>query len=577
MSDTRMHVQHGAIVPTRLVAGLLTAAALAAGLARGFAQAPAAASAADLVVTNGRVFTGAGQPLQQAVAVRGGRIAAVGSEADVARLRGPRTEVVDAQGAAVVPGFNDSHVHFLSGAQSLQELDLSGAQTLDDVQRRIREFAAANPQATWIRGRGWNYGPFPGGLPTRAQLDAAVGDRPAALVCFDGHSTWVNSKALEAAKVTASTADPANGEITRDANGGPAGLLKESAQQLVRRVMPQPTAVEQRAALKAAVARAHTLGVTSVQNASGSDEEFKIWEAARAAGELNLRVYSALSVSPGFTTADADRFDAIRARITSDDRFKVGAVKLLVDGVIETNTAAMLAPYVNDPKTSGVPNYPPEELDRIVTLLDRRGWQIFIHAIGDRGVRMTLDAFERAAKANPAPARGRRHRVEHIETIDWADVPRFGALGVIASLQPPHARLMNAPNPKGQWAGNIGPARQARGWPWKSIAQGGGRLAFGSDWPVASLNPVLGVWVGLGRADHDGVPNQRLTIGEMIDGYTTGSAYASFDETSKGRLAAGQLADIVVLSRDVFTAPPTSATDVQVAVTIFDGRVVYRR
>lgn len=561
----------------RGVAGAIAMLALAVGLARaGGGQAPAA-PVADLVVTNGRVFTGAGQPLQQAVAVRGGRIVAVGAEADVVRVRGPRTEVVDAMGAAVVPGFNDSHVHFLSGAQSLQELDLSGAQTLEDVQRRIREFAAANPQATWIRGRGWNYGPFPGGLPTRQQLDAAIGDRPAALVCFDGHSTWVNSKALEAASISRDTANPPNGEITRDAGGDPAGLLKESAQQLVRRVMPQATAAEQRAALRAGVARAHALGVTSVQNASGSDEEFKVWEAARAAGELNLRVYSALSVSPGFSTADADRFDAIRARVKSDDRFKVGAVKLLVDGVIETNTAAMLAPYVNDPKTSGVPNYAPEELDRIVALLDRRGWQIFIHAIGDRGVRMTLDAFERAAKANPAPARGRRHRVEHIETIDWADVPRFGALGVIASMQPPHTRLMNAPNPKGQWAGNIGAERQSRGWPWKSIAEGGGRLAFGSDWPVASLNPVLGVWVGLGRADHGLVPNQRLTIGEMIDGYTAGSAYASFDEGAKGRLAAGQLADLVVLSRDVFSAPPASATDVQVAVTIFDGRVVYRR
>jgi predicted amidohydrolase YtcJ len=476
-----------------------------------------------------------------------------------------------------VPGFNDSHVHFSSGAQSLQELDLSGAQTLADVQRRIREFAAANPSAPWIRGRGWNYGPFPGGLPTRQQLDAAVADRPAALVCFDGHSTWLNSKALEAAGITASTADPANGEITRDAAGGPAGLLKESAQGLVRRVMPRPTRAEQRAALKAGIARAHALGVTSIQNASGSDEEFAVWEDARAAGELTLRVYSALSASPGFSDADADRFDAIRARVTSDDRFKVGAAKLLVDGVIETNTAVMLAPYVNNPTTSGLPNYPAAELDRIVAMLDRRGWQLFIHAIGDGGVRMALDAFEKAATANPAPARGRRHRIEHIETIDWADVPRFGRLGVVASMQPPHTGLMNAPNPKGQWAGNIGPARQSRGWPWKSIAEGGGRLAFGSDWPVASLNPLRGIVVGLGRADHGSVPNQRLTLAEMIDGYTIGAAYASFDETRKGRLAAGQVADVVVLTRDIFAQPPKAADDVQVAVTIFGGKVVYRK
>ena len=190
---------------------------------------------------------------------------------------------------------------------------------------------------------------------------------------------------------------------------------------------------------------------------------------------------------------------------------------------------------------------------------------------------MTLDAFERAAQANPAPPAGRRHRIEHIETIDLADVPRFGALGVIASMQPPHTRLMNAPEPKGQWTANIGFERQARGWMWKGIKDGGGRLAFGSDWPVASLNPLVGIWIGINRAEHRGVPNQRLTLAEMIEGYTIGSAYASFDEGQKGRLAPGQLADIVILSRDVLARPPESADDVQVAVTIFDGKVVFSR
>jgi len=533
---------------------------------------------ADLIVVNGRVFTGAGSPAQESVAIRGPLIAAVGTRAEIEAMRGPSTTTLDARGASVLPGFNDSHVHFLSGAQSLQELDLSGAGTLEEVQRRIREFAAANPDAPWIRGRGWNYGPFPGGLPTSAQLDAAISDRPAALVCFDGHSTWVNSKALQLAGITAGTADPANGEITRKAGTRePEGLLKESAQGLVRKVMPAPTRAEQRRALAAGIARAHSLGVTSIQNASGNEEEFALYEEVRAAGELSLRVYSSLSVSPGFSDADADQFDAIRRRIKSDERFKVGAVKIMVDGVIETNTAAMLAPYVNNPATKGVPNYPAPELDRIVRLLDARGWQIFIHAIGDGGVRMTLDAFERAAKANPAPPGGRRHRVEHIETIDLADVPRFGALGVIASMQPPHTRLMNAPEPRGQWTANIGFERQARGWMWKGIRDGGGRLAFGSDWPVASLNPLTGVWIGLNRADHRGVPNQRLTLADMIEGYTSGPAYASFDEARKGRLAPGQLADLVILTRDIVDRPPTAADDVQVATTIFDGKVVYRR
>jgi predicted amidohydrolase YtcJ len=533
---------------------------------------------ADLIVTNGRVFTGAGSPVQDALAIRGPAIVAVGTRAEIEAMKGPATATVDARGASVLPGFNDSHVHFLSGAQSLQELDLSGAATLEDVQQRIREFAKANPGVPWIRGRGWNYGPFPGGLPTRAQLDAAVSDRPAALVCFDGHSTWVNSKALEAAGITADTPDPANGEITRrSGTREPEGLLKESAQGLVRRVMPEATRADKRRALAAGIARAHALGVTSIQNASGSEEELAVYEEARAAGELPLRVYSSLSVSPGFAEAEADRFDAVRRRITSDDRFKVGAVKLLVDGVIETNTAVMLAPYVNNPATSGVPNHQAPELDRIVRLLDARGWQIFIHAIGDGGVRMTLDAFERAARANPEPPRGRRHRVEHIETIDPADVPRFGALGVIASMQPPHTRLMNGPSPKGQWTANIGFERQARGWMWKGIQQSGGHLAFGSDWPVASLDPLAGIWIGLNRIGHGDVPNQRLTLAEMIDGYTIGPAYGSFDEARKGRLAAGHLADVVILTRDVFEQPPASADDVKVATTIFGGKIVYRR
>ncbi len=561
----------------RAPAAVLAAGALLVGVALAVAGGQAPPTPADLIVTNGKVFTGAGAPVQEAVAVRGGRIVMVGSGAAAAALRGAATTVVDAAGATVVPGFNDSHVHFLSGSQSLTELDLSGARTLEEVQSKIREFAAANPSAPWIRGRGWNYGPFPGGVPTREQLDAVLPDRPAALVCFDGHSTWVNSKALDAASITRATADPANGVITRDAAGAPGGLLKESAQNLVRRVMPRITRAEQRAALRAGIARAHALGVTSVQNANGNEDEFAVWDEARAAGELTLRVYSALSVSPGFTETDADRFDAVRARVKDDDRFKSGAAKLLVDGVIETNTAVMLQPYVNNPATLGLPNYTPAELDRIVALLDRRGYQLFIHAIGDGGVRMTLDAFEKAAKVNPAPPRGRRHRVEHIETIDWADVPRFGRLGVIASMQPPHTSLMNRPSPKGQWSENIGPERQSHGWPWKSIAQNGGRLAFGSDWPVASLSPLRGIWTGLGRVDHGTVPNQRLSLGEMIDGYTAGSAYGSFDEERKGRLAVGQLADVVVLSRDVFAQPPTSADDVQVAVTIFDGKVVYRK
>ena len=269
------------------------------------AQAPRA----DLIVVNGPVFTGAGRPVAEAVAVTGDRITAVGTRQAVEALRGPSTVVVDAAGGTVAPGFNDSHVHFLGGSLGLTELDLSSARTLDEVQQRVRDFAAKNPSAPWIRGRGWNYGAFPGGLPTRAQLDAALADRPATLVCFDGHSSWVNSKALEAAGITADTADPPAGAITRDASGRPDGLLKESAQQLVRKVMPPITRDDQRRALLAGIANAHRLGVTSIQNASGNADEFALYEDLRTSGELKLRVYSALSVSPGFNDISVTRAD----------------------------------------------------------------------------------------------------------------------------------------------------------------------------------------------------------------------------------------------------------------------------
>jgi predicted amidohydrolase YtcJ len=293
-----------------------------------------------------------------------------------------------------------------------------------------------------------------------------------------------------------------------------------------------------------------------------------------------LRMYHALSAEPGFGEADADRFEETRRSYADDPLLKVGAVKLMADGVIETHTAAMLEPYANK-ATKGMPNFTPEELRQIVTMLDKRGWQVWIHAIGDGGIRMALDAFEAAAKANPAPARGRRHRIEHIESIDPADVPRFGALGVIASMQPFHAN----PDPSmgAVWSENIGPERASHAWLWQSIAKGGGRLAFGSDWPVVTLDPRVGLQVAVNRLSPKGepeggwIPEEGLPLTTAIDAYTSGAAYASFDEQRKGTLAKGMLADIVVLTTDVFDVAPTRLLDAEVAVTIFDGKVVFDR
>ena len=547
----------------------------------------ASTEAADLLIINGKVYpAGGSHAFHEAVAVRGNRISAVGATSDISKYRGPETTIVDAHGAAVMPGFNDVHTHMLGGGLAMENVDLQGAETLDVVQARIRTFAASRPDRSWVQGRGWGYEPFPGGLPTRQQLDAVVPDRPAVMRCYDGHSVWVNSRALAAAGITRDTPDPPNGTIVRDRETGePTGLLKEGpAAALIGKVLPRPDAAEQRRALKAAIAEALKFGVTSVTDAAGSPDDFDVYDRALRAGDLGARVYYSLLVNPGFTEQDADRLEALRKTHPDTPQLKTGIIKMFLDGVIETNTAFMLAPYANAP-TTGTPNYTVAEFDRIVRMLDRRGWQIMVHALGDGAVRMALDGFEHAAAANPAPARGRRHRLEHIETIDPADVPRFGKLGVIASMHPvggfyvpPAAASIGTGPPAavGAWAGNLGPERAARGGMWKSISDAGGRVVFGSDWPVATLD-AMGRIIGIiNRRPRPGGTDERLPLTTAIDDYTSAAAYAAFDETQKGTLAPGMLADIVVLATDVFARPPASRGDIAVAVTIVDGKVAYR-
>jgi hypothetical protein len=558
-----------AIVAATLIAGLIVGAQREDG-------------PVDLIVYNAKVYTadGAGT-FAEAVAVQGNQILKVGSNREIKRLRRMTTTVIDAHGGAVLPGFNDSHVHFIGGGLGLDQVNLLEATTLDEIGRTIREFAAAHPDRPWVTGRGWFYAPFPGGLPTREQLDAIVPDRPAYMECYDGHTGWANSKALALAGITRRTSNPRNGVIVKDARTGePTGVLKEGARALIGKVMPPVTRDDRLRAIRAAIAHAHSFGVTSVQNADGRPEDFELYDDLRRAGDLRIRMYAALSIEPGFTDADADRFEEIRRRFPDDPLLKAGAVKLVADGVIEAHTASMLEPYANRP-TRGLPNYRPADLARIVSMMDRRGWQIFIHAIGDAGIRGALDALEAAVAANPAAARGRRHRIEHIEAVAAADIPRFGRLGVIGSMQPFHGNP--SPNQIDVWAGNIGPDRASRAWAWKSIRDAGGRLAFGSDWPVVSIDPRIGINMALNRTTRDGLPaggwlpEQRLPLAAVVDAYTSGAAFASFDEHRKGTLAPGMLADLVILSSDIFALPPEKVLDAEVDVTVFDGKVVYRR
>ena len=536
------------------------------------------AQPADLIIVNGRVYPGGGAPMAEAAAVEGDRIVAVGTTAEIEAHRGDATTVLDAKGGTVLAGFDDAHVHFMSGAESLDRVDLFDVASVAEAQQAIRNFADESPDQPWVLGRGWLYGTFPGGLPTRQQLDAVVSDRPALMDCYDGHTVWVNSRALELAGITRETPDPPKGVIVRDASGEPTGVLEESAQALVTDLLPEPTREEKLDLLRRGIRFAQSLGVTSVQNAGMSPEELELWAELDRAGELGVRMYAALPAPPGFSEEDAARYEEVLKQHPATGRLKTGAVKMFADGVIEARTAAMLEPYTGTDAT-GIANYTAEDMDRIVAMMDAKGWQVWIHAIGDRGIRMALDAFERAAEVNEAPARGRRHRIEHIEAVSAADIPRFGKLGVIASMQPYHA----GPNQNvlEVWAGNIGPERASRAWAWKSIHDAGGRLAFGTDWPVVGLDPRPGIHTALTRQTFDGkppggfVPDERLPLNDVLDAWTAGSAYASFDEEEKGVLAPGKLADIVVLSKDVFALPVEEVHTYEIVATIFDGELVY--
>jgi predicted amidohydrolase YtcJ len=576
-----MSEERAVIIRVRFVIVAFLLASGVFGAAATQAQRGERAAPPDLIIHNGRVYVGPGQPRAEAVAVAGNRIVRVGTSAAIRQLAGPATAMIDARGGAVLPGFNDSHLHFISGGLGLDRVNLLDAETLDAIRKKIREFAAANPSAPWVQGRGWYYSPFPGGLPTRQQLDELVPDRPAYMRCYDGHTGWANTKALQLAGITRDTPDPTDGIVVKDPiTGEPTGVLKEAAQRLMSKVLPKTTREDQLRAVSAAVGEANRLGITSIQEAGTSDAELALFEEVRRNGGLTVRVYGALSVDERLNDAEADKLDAIRARYAKDPIIRVGAVKIMLDGVVEAHTAAMLAPYSNKDSV-GHANYTPDELKRIVTLVDKRGWQVFTHAIGDGAVRMTLDAYEQAARVNPPLAQGRRHRIEHAETIDPADIPRFGKLGVIASYMPFHANP--SPAQLDVWSANLGPARSARGWICRTLIDAGARLTFGSDWPVVSLDPRLEVNMAVTRRTPEGLPpagwNAREAIGleTAIDAETSGAAFASFEESRKGRIAPGLLADIVVLSTDIFSAPPAGFLGGVVETTIFDGKVVYRR
>jgi predicted amidohydrolase YtcJ len=532
---------------------------------------------------NGRLWPG--KPGRAALAIAGERILATGSDPENRALAGPGTTVLDAGGGLVVPGFNDAHVHFLMGARNLDNLELSAQTTVDGILRRIAEFATAHPDRDWLLGRGWFYAVFPGGMPDRALLDSVVPDRPTAIEAYDSHTTWVNSAALTRLGIRDDTPDPPRGAIHRDAAGRATGILKEGAMELVDGALPPRAIPHDVESLAAAASLAFRYGLTSVQEAGGGLKQFEIYRALRASGRPMVRIRLGLRMEPGLSMAEGERrlaeYEAVALPYRGDPWISAGIVKAFADGVIETGTAEMLAPYeglsAGQPGALGYPQWEAGELAAAVQIADRRGWQIQVHAIGDGAVRGALDAFERAAAANGP--RDRRHRIEHIETIDAADIPRFGSLGVVASMQPYHADP--EPAQLDSYQSKIGPERASRGWPWNSIRRAGGRLAFGSDWPIVSFDPFLGLNSAVNRTTRDGrpaggwLPHERLTLADALAGYTSGSAWAAHEDAFKGGLEPGMLADVVILDRDLFAGSRSAIMAALVQTTILDGKVVY--
>lgn len=543
------------------------------------------AQAADLILLSGRIYTSnPAHPWAEALAIRGERVLAVGTNREIKEFRGPQTRVIDLGGRMAIPGIIDSHIHFLGGSLALDQVKLDDADTVEEIKRRLRAYIAVHPGPKWVLGRGWYYDVFkPARLPTKQILDEIFPDRPLALTCFDGHSVWVNSRALALAGITRETPDPVQagvvvGSIVRDAvTGEPTGVLKEAAMALVRRVIPEPTREEKLEYLRRGLKEANRHGLTSVVNASGSLEEMGLYDELRRRGELTVRMAVSLPLAHELDEKKLETYEAGRQRF-HDEWVRGGLIKAVLDGVVESHTAAMLEPYADDPKLSGSLNFTPDQFRKLVVELDRRQFQVLTHAIGDRAIRTALDAYQAAEETNGP--RDRRFRIEHIETISPADIPRFGRLGVIASFQPYHC-YPNRDTVE-TWGNAVGPKRLPYSFAWHDIAVAGARLAFGSDWPVVSLDPFIGIQNAVTRQDENGRPpegwvgGQKVTLEQALAAYTRDAAFAEFEEGGKGSLEPGKLADVIVLSQDLFKVPPLAIHKTKVLLTVVGGKIVHR-
>ncbi|MGA2737459.1 MAG: amidohydrolase [Bryobacteraceae bacterium] len=532
--------------------------------------------AANLVLLNGKIWTvNEAQPRAEAVACLGNRIVAVGSNDEIRKWIGAGTEVLDLGGKLVLPGFNDAHVHFFSGGESLAGVQLRDAKSEDEFRRRIAEFAANQPPGRWITGGDWDHENWaPARLPTRQLIDAVTAGHPVFVNRLDGHMALANSQALQLAGITRDTPDPPGGTIVRDAAGEPTGVLKDAAMERVYRAIPAPSEDQVADAVRAAMRYAAANGVTSVQDMSAAPEILRVYQALLARGELTVRI------SGHQPLAAWQRLAAVGLRADfGGEKLHIGGLKGFADGSLGSTTALFFEPYLDAPSTAGLANsemIPESKMQKHILDADHAGLQIAVHAIGDKANHLVLGMYEEAERQNGP--RDRRFRIEHAQHLRMDDIPRFGKLHVIASMQPYHCI------DDGRWAEKrIGPERAKGTYAFRSLLDSGAVLAFGSDWDVAPMAPLMGIYAAATRRTLDGkhpdgwIPAQKITVAEAIRAYTMGSAFASFDEKIKGSIEPGKLADMVVVSDDILSIPEVETEKTRVDATVFDGKVIYRR
>ena len=530
--------------------------------------------AADLVIRNARVWTvDPARPEAEAVAVLGDRIVAVGSNADVDAWRGPRTRVVDAGGKRLLPGFNDAHVHFVDGGAQLESVELKDAASPQEFARRIGRQAAKTPKGAWVLNGEWDEMKWsPAALPTKELIDPVTPDTPVAVSRYDGHMVLANSLALKLAGITAGTPDPPGGVIVRDARGNPTGAIKDAAMDILFKAVPSPSHAERRRYAESALKHAASVGVTSVQHMSADFTEIAVYSELLEEGKLTTRIYAA----PLITQVDDQAKIGIR-RAFGGPFLRIGAVKAFADGSLGSSTAFFFEPFTDQPGNRGILSdemHPVSLMRERMMRADAAGLQIYTHAIGDAAISAILDLYSEIEKAHGR--RDRRWRIEHSQHIAAKDFERFAQLGVIASVQPYHAI------DDGRWAeGRIGHDRAARTYAFRTLLDHGVRLALGTDWTVAPLNPMLTLYAATTRATLDGknpqgwFPEQKLTIQEAIAAYTMGSAYSEFQEKEKGSITPGKLADMVMLSDDVLAIDAAKIKDVKILRTWVGGKLIF--